>query len=111
LSGVLVAGGSETPVAIVVRKDGRDIGRERVTELRGSLHHYGVCSLGVLVTAGQVLSGARDEAAVVGATPVTFLDGATIASLCEQFGIATIPTNLSLSVPDLDLFDVLRSGQ
>lgn len=111
LSGVLVAGGSETPVAIVVRKDGRDIGRERVTELRGSLHHYGTCALGVLVTAGQVLSGARDEAAVVGATPVTFLDGATIASLCEQFGIATIPVNLSLSVPDLDLFDVLRTGQ
>jgi hypothetical protein len=111
LSGVLVAGGSETPVAIVVRKDGRDIGRERVTELRGSLHHYGSCSLGVLVTAGQVLSGARDEAAVAGATPVTFLDGATIASLCEQFGIATIPMNLSLSVPDLDLFDVVRSGQ
>lgn len=111
LSGVLVAGGSETPVAIVVRKDGRDIGRERVTELRGSLHHYGTCSLGVLVTAGQVLSGARDEAAVVGATPVTFLDGATIASLCEQFGIATTPVNLCLSVPDLDLFDVLRGGQ
>lgn len=111
LAGVLVAGGSETPVAIVVRKDGRDIGRERVTELRGSLHHYGTCSLGVLVTAGQVLSGARDEAAVVGATPVTFLDGATIASLCEQYDIATVPVNLSLRVPDLDLFDVLRAGQ
>src|SRR5690606_20424496 len=76
LSGVLVAGAGETPVAIVVRKDGRDVGRERVTELRGSLHHYGTCASGLLVTAGQVLSGARDEAAVSGATPVSFLDGA-----------------------------------
>ena len=108
LSGVLAAGGSETPVAIVIRKDGRDIGRERVTELRGSLHHYGVCSLGVLVTAGQILSGARDEAAVAGATPVTFLDGMTIAGLCEQYGIATVTQHLKLAVPDQDLFDAMR---
>jgi restriction endonuclease Mrr len=110
LSGVLVAAGGETPVAIVVRKDGRDVGRERVTELRGSLHHYGSCSLGLLVTAGQVLSGARDEAAVTGATPVAFLDGAALAALCEQHGVATIPQQLTLSVPDQDLFDTLRQS-
>lgn len=110
LSGVLTAAGGETPVAIVVRKDGRDVGRERVTELRGSLHHYGSCSLGLLVTAGQVLSGARDEAAVPFATPVTFLDGAGLAALCEQHGVATIPQQLTLNVPDQDLFDTLRQG-
>lgn len=110
LAGVLVAAGGETPVAIVIRKDGRDVGRERVTELRGSLHHYGSCSLGLLVTAGQVLSGARDEAAVTGATPVTFLDGAALAGLCELYGIATVPQQLTLSVPDQDLFDTLRQG-
>jgi restriction endonuclease Mrr len=108
LSGVLAAGGGETPVAIVIRKDGRDVGRERVTELRGSLHHYGSCSLGVLVTAGQILSGARDEAAVSGATPVTFLDGPTLAGLCEQFGIGTVAQHLSLAVPDQEMFDALR---
>jgi restriction endonuclease Mrr len=107
---VLLAAGGETPVAIVVRKDGRDVGRERVTELRGSLHHYGSCSLGLLVTAGQVLSGARDEAAVTGATPVTFLDGAGLAALCEQHGVATVPQQFTLSVPDQDLFDTLRQG-
>ena len=100
--------GTEREYPIVIRKDGRDIGRERVTELRGSLHHFGSCSLGVLVTAGQILSGARDEAAVSGATPVTFLDGTTIAAMCEQYGIGTVPQQLRLAVPDQDLFDALR---
>ena len=37
-------GGDSIPTAIVVRKDGREIGRERVTDLRGALHHYGPAS-------------------------------------------------------------------
>lgn len=110
LTGVVAAGVGETSVAIVVRKDGRDVGRERVTELRGSLHHYGACTAGLLVTAGQVLSGARDEAAVPGATPVSFLDGAGLAALCDLHSIATVALDLTLNVPDQDFFDSLRQG-
>jgi hypothetical protein len=52
-------GSDAIPTAIVMRKDGREIGRERVTDLRGALHHYGPASTGWLVTTGQVVSGAR----------------------------------------------------
>ena len=60
-------GGDEIRTAIVIRKDGREIGRERVGDLRGTLHHYGPASAGWLITTGQVLSGAREEAAASGA--------------------------------------------
>ena len=46
----------EIRTAIVIRKDGREIGRERVSDLRGALHPYGPASAGWLVTTGQVLS-------------------------------------------------------
>ena len=39
------------------------------TELRGSLHHYGPATPGWIFTAGQMLSGAREEAAVPGHGP------------------------------------------
>ena len=41
-------GTDEIRTAIVVRKDGREIGRERVSDLRGALHHYGPASAGWL---------------------------------------------------------------
>ncbi|HTN84061.1 MAG TPA: HTH domain-containing protein, partial [Sorangium sp.] len=40
-SGALRTAGDEIKLALVIRRDGREVGRERVTELRGSLHHYG----------------------------------------------------------------------
>ena len=70
-SGKLKSGGSEVRTAIVVRRDGREVGRERVTELRGALHHYGPAHAGWILTTGQVLSGAREEAGAPGAAPVT----------------------------------------
>jgi restriction endonuclease Mrr len=97
-------------VAIVVRRDGRDIGRERVTELRGSLHHYGRANSGLLITTGQVMSGAREEAAAPGATPMSFVDGAKIAQLCEQSGVGVVRSPLSLFTPDAEFFDSLRAG-
>jgi restriction endonuclease Mrr len=100
----------ELRTAIVVRRDGREIGRERVTELRGALHHYGPASGGWLVTTGQVLSGAREEAAAPGAAPVTLVDGAALARLCEQHGVAVARTRVTLPLPDLDLLDTLRGG-
>lgn len=110
LSGKLRGAAGEIRTAIVVRRDGREIGRERVTELRGALHHYGPAAAGWLVTTGQVLSGAREEAAAPGAAPVTVLDGMGIAKLCEEHGVGVVSTRIELPLPDLDLFDGLRAG-
>ena len=102
--------GTGTKLAIVIRKDGRDIGRERVTELRGSVHHYEDAQCGWIFSSGQVLSGARDEAAVEGATPVTLLDGISIARLCEEHGVAVVQSKLPMAFPDVDLFEALRAS-
>jgi hypothetical protein len=96
-------------LAIVIRKDGRDVGRERVTELRGSLHHYENARVGWILSAGQVLSGAREEANAEGSLPVTLLDGLTLARLCEEHAVAVVRSVHPVAVPDVDLFEALRS--
>src|SRR5262249_54247203 len=83
LSGKAPGPVSSLATAIVIRRDGRDVGREQVTELRGSLHHFGPAFAGMILTTGQVLSGAREEAAAAGGSPVKLIDGATLARLCE----------------------------
>jgi hypothetical protein len=100
----------EFAVAIVIRRDGRDIGREQIVDLRGSLHHYGQAVLGLYVTTGQVMSGAREEAAVSGATPVQFVDGSRMAALAEQTGVGVVRQSFQLCLPDIELFDALRSN-
>ena len=110
LSARLALPHGEYRAAVVVRRDGREIGRERVTELRGALHHYGPAQIGCLITTGQALSGARDEAAAPNATPVNLIDGLALVRLCEQEGIGVVRTTISLPVPDIDLFDSLRAG-
>ncbi len=96
--------------AIILRRDGRDIGRERVIDLRGSLHHYAGAQAGLLATTGQVLSGAREEAAVPNAAPVSLLDGATIARLCAQHGVGVAFTELRVPMVDIELMDSLSAG-
>lgn len=108
LQGVVRGATGAIPVAILIRRDGKDIGRERVTELRGALHHYGPATQGWLITTGQVLSGAREEAAVPGAAPVTLTDGLELARLCEQFGVGVITTRIEVPVVDVSLFDTLQ---
>jgi len=110
LSGKARGPQGEVRTAIVVRRDGREIGRERVTELRGGLHHYSGAHAGMIITTGQVLSGARDEAAAAGAAPVQVVDGMALARLCEEHGIATVPRTVTVSVPDWDLLDGLRTS-
>jgi restriction endonuclease Mrr len=102
------SGGDAVPVAIVVRKDGREIGRERVTDLRGALHHYGPASAGWLLTTGQCLSGAREEAAAPGAPPVALYDGIAICKLLEELDVGVIKTRFAVSIPDLELLETLR---
>jgi restriction endonuclease Mrr len=109
-SAIHSSAGGDVPVAIVVRRDGRDLGRERVADLRGSLHHYGAAAFGLLVTTGQVMSGAREEASAPFATPVVFLDGAKTAELCEQNGVGVVQHSLALPAIDTEWFESLRSG-
>jgi hypothetical protein len=106
------APGPVSPVVtgIVIRRDGRDVGREQVTELRGNLHHFGSATAGFILTTGQVLSGAREEAAAPGASPVKLIDGATFVRLSEQHGIAVTETRVSLPLPDVELFEALRNN-
>ena len=102
------AGGDEIRAAIIVRKDGREIGREKVTDLRGALHHYGPASSGWLVTTGQVLTGAREEAAALGAAPIALYDGLAFCKLLEENDVGVIRTRFPIALPDLELLETLR---
>jgi hypothetical protein len=101
-------GGDAIPTAIVVRKDGREIGRERVTDLRGALHHYGPATIGWLLTTGQVLSGAREEAAAPGAPPVALFDGIALCKLLEDIEVGIVKTRFAIAIPDMELLEALR---
>lgn len=101
-------GTDEIRTAIVVRRDGREIGRERVSDLRGALHHYGPAQAGWLVTTGQVLSGAREEASAPNAAPVALFDGVGLARLLEDNEVGVLRTRMVTAIPDLELFETLR---
>lgn len=104
-------GTDEIRTAIVVRKDGREIGRERVSDLRGALHHYGPAAAGWLLTTGQVLSGAREEsgAALAGA-PIALYDGLSLCRLLEDNDVGVVRTRFTTAIPDLELYETLRGG-
>lgn len=110
LAGTLKRGHDETRLAIVARRDGREIGRERVIEVRGSLHHYGSASAGWLITTGSVLSGAREEAAVPGTAPVACFDGVGLARAMERVGVGLRRHVVPLTTLDLDLLDTLQGN-
>jgi hypothetical protein len=108
LAGTLRRGHEETRLAVVARRDGREITRERVMELRGALHHYGGASAAWMVTLGQVLSGAREEAAVPGVAPVACFDGVGLARAMERAGVGLVRHFVPLTALDLDLLESLR---
>ena len=110
LSGRARGASNDVRTAVVIRRDGREIGRERVTELRGALHHYGSAVAGLIITTGQVLSGAREEASAAGAAPISVLDGIGLARLCEEQGVAVAPRQVRVPFPDWDLLDGLRAS-
>jgi hypothetical protein len=103
-------GGDSIPTAIVIRKDGREVGRERVTDLRGALHHYGPANAGWLITTGQCLSGAREEAAALGAAPVALYDGIALSRLLEELDVGVVKTRFAIAIPDLELLETLRGS-
>ncbi len=100
-------GTDEIRTAVVIRKDGREIGRERVSDLRGALHHYGPASAGWLLTTGQVLSGAREEAGAP-AAPIALFDGIALCKMLEENDVGVIRTRHTTAIPDLELFETLR---
>ena len=102
--------GDDIRLAVVIRRDGREIGRERVTELRGALHHYGPASAGWMLTSGQVLSGAREEASALAAAPISLTDGYGLARLCEDNDVAVVRSRLPIAIPDVDLLEALRAS-
>jgi restriction endonuclease Mrr len=106
-SAVHRTGTDEIRTAVVVRKDGREIGRERVSDLRGALHHYGPASAGWLLTTGQVLSGAREESGAP-AAPIALFDGIAVCKLLEDNDVGVVRTRLTTAIPDLELFETLR---
>ncbi len=110
LAGRLLSETGEVSVAVVVRRDGREVGRERVSELRGTLHHYGAAQVGMIVTLGQILSGAREEAAAPGAAAIHLLDGFGLARLLEQADVGVQRLKLEVSAPDYDFFESLRGN-
>jgi hypothetical protein len=100
-------GTDEIRTAVVIRKDGREIGRERVSDLRGALHHYGPATAGWLLTTGQVLSGAREESGAP-AAPIALFDGIAVCKLLEDNDVGVVRTRLTTAIPDLELFETLR---
>ncbi len=102
-------GTDEIRTAIVVRKDGREIGRERVSDLRGALHHYGPAAAGWLITTGQVLSGAREESGAP-AAPIALFDGISLCRMLEENDVGVIRTRFTTAIPDLELYETLRGG-
>jgi len=106
-SAVHRTGSDEIRTAVVVRKDGREIGRERVSDLRGALHHYGPASAGWLLTTGQVLSGAREESGAP-AAPIALFDGIAVCKLLEDNDVGVVRTRMTTAIPDLELFETLR---
>lgn len=102
-------GTDEIRTAIVVRKDGREIGRERVSDLRGALHHYGPASAGWLMTTGQVLSGAREEAGAP-AAPIALFDGISLCRMLEDNDVGVVRTRFTTAIPDLELYETLRGS-
>jgi len=107
-SALHLTGGDEIRTAIVLRRDGREIGRERVIDLRGSLHHYGPANAGWLITTGQVLSGAREEASAPGTIPIALYDSLAFAQLLEKHDVAVVKTRIELPLPDVELLETLR---
>ena len=60
------------------------------------------------MTTGQVLSGAREEAAAVGTATVTLFDGIALCKLLEELDVGMIKSRFAIAIPDLDLFETLR---
>ena len=106
LAGTLRQGPMEVPIAVLVTRSA--VGREKVIELRGALHHYGDARAVWLITLGNVLRGAREEVAMSSAAPCALFDGMTLAAAMEEAGVGLRQVTVPLAVFDTELLDQLR---
>ena len=107
LAGTLRRGAEETRLAIVVLRSGRDLERDMVVEVRGSMHHYGGATASWLVTTARVSPGAREEASAEHAAPAALLGGQDLARSMERLGIGLRQHFVPLCDIDFDLLEAL----
>ncbi len=106
LAGVIRRGPEALPIAIVIWRE-ENVSREKIVAVRGSLAHYNDAKVAWLISLGQVLSGARDEAAIGGA-PVSLFGGDELAEAMERAGVGVLQYSVPMSGLDVELFDALR---
>lgn len=109
-AGTLRRGVEENRLALVVLRAGRDIDRETVVDIRGSLHHYGGASGAWLITTGRINATAREEVSAEGAAPVALFGGADLARAMELLGIGLRLHYIPLCDIDFDLLESLGDG-
>lgn len=109
-AGTLRRGADEVRLAIVVYREAREIGRERVIEARGALHYYGNASMAWLISLGGVVSGAREEASAPASAPVALYDGLALAAAMERQGVGLVAQAVPIATLDFELLDALRGG-
>jgi hypothetical protein len=108
LAGTLRRGVEEVRLAIIVCRDSRELGRERVVEARGALHYYGGATSAWVITLGNVMSGAREEAQAPATAPVSLYDGMALAAAMERVGVGLVTQHVAVSALDFELLDALR---
>ena len=107
VTGTARVAGEEIAAAVLLKRGG-EIGRERVIELRGSMHHFNHARAAWIVTTGSILSGAREEASSPEAAPVTLVDGQLLSRWMDEHGVGVRHARIAVPYVDLDLFDALR---
>ncbi|MEM9070940.1 MAG: winged helix-turn-helix domain-containing protein [Myxococcota bacterium] len=107
LAGTLRRGPESIPLALHVVRDA-SLTREKVVEIRGSLHHYGDARVAWLVSLGGVLRGAEEEAATVGSAPVALFGGSRLSEAMELAGVGLRRAPAPLAYLDLELLDALQ---
>ena len=108
LAGTLRRGPEEVRIAVIICRDGRELGREKVIEARGALHYYGSATTAWLITLGSVMSGAREEALAPATAPVALFDGLSLATAMERVGVGLGVQQVAISSLDFELLDSLR---
>ncbi|HEX2679151.1 MAG TPA: restriction endonuclease, partial [Polyangiales bacterium] len=110
-AGTLKRGSEETRLAIIVVRGNREVTRENVIDVRGSLHHYGQATSAWIVTTARTTSGAREEAAMQGAAPCSLFDGMALATSMERVGVAVRSHVIAHHELDFELFEALGDTQ
>jgi hypothetical protein len=109
-AGTLRRGVEENRLALVVLRSGRDIDRDTVVDIRGSMHHYGGATGAWLITTGRINATAREEVSAEGAAPVALFGGVDLARAMEALGIGLRLHFAPLCDIDFDLLESLGDG-